>query len=122
MYYYEKQNKYGNVKTERNGIIFDSKKESTVFSDFEWKERLGVISNLQRQVKYELIPAQYKIIDGKKKCIEKSCAYVADIVYKDNETNETFVIDVKSPATRTDSYIIKRKLMLQKYGIQIKEL
>lgn len=120
MYYYGKQNKYKNIKTNQNGIKFDSKKEARIYAEYEMLEKCGEITDLQRQVKYELIPAQYMIVDGKNKCIERACVYWADIVFKDGK--ETIVIDVKSPATRTDSYIIKRKLMLYKYGIQIKEI
>ena len=72
-------------------------------------ERAGKISNLQRQVKYELIPKQ----DG-----ERACTYVADFVYID-ANGETVVEDTKG--VRTDAYKIKRKLMLWVHQIKIKE-
>ena len=43
--------------------------------------------------------------------------YVADFVYEDN--GDTVVEDTKG--MRTKEYVIKRKLMLYRYGIRIKE-
>lgn len=53
-------------------------------------------------------------------CIEKSCKYIADFVYTDNETGQTVVEDTKG--VQTKEYIIKRKLMLYLHGIRIKEV
>ena len=79
-------------------------------------ERAKLITDLQRQVSFELIPTQRK--NGK--VIERSCTYIADFVYKQNGV--TVVEDAKSPATRTAAYKIKKKLLLQKYGYEIKEV
>lgn len=97
-------------------------------------QRAGEISNLRRQVSYELIPAQrekstrvYKkgpkkgqLVPGK--VIEKATEYVADYVYTDNKTGDTIVEDTKSKPTRTKDYVIKRKLMLWRYGIRVQEI
>ena len=101
--------KYHNKKT----AGFDSKKEFNRWAELKLMERAGQISGLQRQVKYELIPAQYK--DGK--CIFRAASYVADFVYVKN--GETFVEDCKG--FRTDVYRLKAKMMYQKYGVLIKE-
>ncbi len=88
--------------------------------------RAGQISNLREQVRFELIPAQYgecgKDFKGKtvKVLLERACSYVADFVYYDNDSGQTVVEDTKG--VRTKEYVIKRKLMLQKYGIRIKEI
>ena len=94
-------------------------------------ERAGRIQELDRQVKFELIPAQYesyeryskktgkRLKDGKR-CIEKSCVYNADFVYKMD--GQRFVEDTKSDPTKTKDYIIKRKLLLWVHGIRIKEV
>ena len=104
-------NKYGAKKvTDPNtGEVFDSKKEYYRWCELHLLQRAGKIADLQRQVKYELIPKQ----DG-----ERACYYVADFVYKDADGN-TVVEDTKG--VRTDAYKIKRKLMLQVHGIRIKE-
>lgn len=108
--------KYGNKKITYNGITFDSIKEKDRYIELRLLERAGAISDLQRQVKFELIPSQR--IDGK--VVERPVFYVADFVYIQN--GEKVVEDTKSPATRTKEYIIKRKLMLYVHSIRIKEV
>lgn len=122
--------KYGNKKSFAYGKIFDSKKEARRYAELKLLQDAGEISDLELQKVYELIPAQYEYFEryGKKgqrlkdgrRCIEKSCVYKADFVYKDNRTGQTVVEDTKG--MRTIQYIIKRKLMLYRYGIRIKEI
>ena len=88
--------------------------------------RSGAIKGLKRQVKFELIPAQYEpdIINPrgkvkKGKLIERAVSYSADFVYTD-ENGKTVVEDTKG--FRTKDYIIKRKLLLYMHGIRIKEI
>lgn len=118
--------KYHNRKIERNGMIFDSVKEYKRFVDLSLLEKAGKITDLRRQVKYVLIPAQYEPdTEGKRgehrkgRLIERECAYYADFVYRDNE-GRVVVEDTKG--YRTPEYIIKRKLMLHVYGIRIREV
>ena len=106
--------KYGNRKTELDGITFDSAKEARRYAELKLLQRAGKISCLGRQVPYVLIPAQKR--DGK--VAERAVRYVADFVYDEN--GETVVEDVKG--TRTKEYVIKRKLMLWEYGIRIREV
>lgn len=106
--------KYNNHKTVIDGIAFDSLKEANRYIDLVEMERNGEISDLMRQVKFELIPSQF--VDGK--CVERKCVYVADFVYV--QDGKTVVEDTKG--FKTKDYIIKRKLMLEKYGIRIKEV
>ena len=110
--------KYGNRKTTLDGFSFDSAKEAKRYCELRLLERAGKISDLRRQVTFWLIPAQYR--GGK--LIERPVRYVADFVYVDNKTGKTVVEDVKSKATKTPEYIIKRKLLLQNYDIQISEV
>jgi len=106
--------KYNNAKY--NG--YDSKKEAKRAAELKLLEKAGVISNLQEQVVYELIPSQYRIVNGKKKCIERAIKYIADFQYVEN--GNTVVEDAKG--FRTDVYRIKKKLMLYFHDIQIKEV
>ena len=106
--------KYNNAKY--NG--YDSKKEAKRAAELKLLEKAGVISNLQEQVVYELIPSQYRIVNGKKKCIERAMKYSADFQYVEN--GNTVVEDAKG--FRTDVYRIKKKLMLYFHDIQIKEV
>lgn len=106
--------KYHAKKTELDGITFDSRKEAQRYAELKLLERSGAIHNLRRQVRYELIPAQKK--DGK--TIERACHYIADFVYEEN--GKTVVEDVKG--FRTKEYVLKRKLMLQVHGIEVREV
>ena len=94
-------------------------KERNRAAVLELMQKQGLISGLQKQVVYNLIPPQYGVVDGKKKCLERACTYKADFVYFDNEKNELVVEDSKG--FRTKDYVIRRKLMLYEHGIRIKE-
>ena len=125
-------NKYGNTKIEYCGEVFDSKREYYRYRDLKFLETCGAISDLKRQVVYELIPAQrekstkvYK--KGRKKgqpvegkVVEKAVTYIADFVYTNNTTCKEVVEDVKG--LRTRDYIIKRMLLLYIHGIKIQEV
>ena len=125
-------NKYGNKKVVIAGIAFDSKREAMRYQDLNFLEMCGAISDLKRQVVFELIPAQrekstkvYK--KGRKKgqpiegkIIEKAVTYIADFTYIDSDTGKMVVEDAKGMRTR--DYIIKRKLMLYIHGIKIREV
>ena len=119
-------NKYGSVKIKASdGTVFDSRKEAKRWEQLLLQEKAGAITDLQRQVEFELIPAQREP-DGvgvrggkiKGKTIEHAVKYVADFVY--NENGNKIVEDTKG--FRTKDYIIKRKLMLWVHGIRIKEV
>lgn len=112
-----KRKKYGNNTVEQGGQKFDSRLEFRRYTDLALMERAGQISDLRRQVQFELIPAQRRA-DG---TLERACHYVADAVYIANGV--LVVEDTKSVATRRErSYIIKRKLMLHIHGITIREV
>ena len=106
--------KYGNRITILDGQQFDSAKEARRFAELRLLERAGQIQNLQRQVPFVLIPKQER--NGK--VIERPCVYKADFVYTEN--GEEVVEDTKG--VKTKEYIIKRKLMLWQFGIQIREV
>ena len=72
----------------------------------------GLIQNLTRQKKYTLIPRQK--VNGR---TVKECDYIADFVYEENGV--VIVEDCKG--VKTDVYRIKKKLMLWRYGIDIRE-
>lgn len=116
--------KYHSRKVEVDGEVFDSVKEYRRYCELSLLERAGAITDLERQVKYVLLPAQYapvfdvKTKKWKDKCIERECSYYADFVYKEN--GKKIVEDTKG--FRTPEYRVKKKLMLYIHGIQIKEV
>ena len=130
-----RKNKYHAKKVVFDGITFDSKKEARRYEELILQERCQVISNLQRQVKYVLIPNQHaestetykrgskKGQPKRGKLLERECSYVADFVYTD-ATGETIVEDVKGyrGGGAYGIFKIKRKLMLWVHGIKIREI
>ena len=108
-----KQNKYKNKKIEYDGILWDSKKEMSYYIKFKLMEKSGEISELKRQVKYELQP-KYQF---KGKSI-RQILYIADFTYKKNGI--IHVIDVKG--YRNEIYKLKKKIFEYKYGIEIEEM
>ena len=107
------RNKYGNQRVGNHA----SKKEHARANELHMWERAGLITDLREQVKFVLIPVQ-RDKDGS--LLEKSCSYIADFTYTDNETGQMVVEDTKG--VRTKEYVIKRKLMLYVHGIRIKEI
>ena len=106
--------KYHARKIVREGMAFDSAKEYNRYCELRLIEKSGAITDLQRQVRFVLLPVQR--VDGK--VVERACTYIADFVYK--ERGETVVEDVKG--VKTKDYIIKRKLMLYIHRIKVKEV
>lgn len=130
--------KYGNHKIKNAYGTFDSIKEWERFLFLFHRQKEGTISNLRRQVEYELIPTQKgtKIEHLKTKdkvveyVIERAVHYIADFVYERN--GKTVVEDCKGGdsgyfrrgkgktfTTATPDFKIKKKLMLWVHGIQV---
>lgn len=121
--------KYKNEKVTVDGETFDSRKEFYRFLELRLMERAGKITDLRRQVRYELVPPQYdpverysektglRLRDGKK-IAERGVYYIADFVYSLPD-GSTVVEDVKG--MKTTEYVIKRKLMRHVHGIKILE-
>lgn len=99
------RSKYGAVRTGK----YASQKESKRAGELKIMESLGLISGLREQVRYELTP---KI--GK----ERASHYIADFVYIEKGIGEV-IEDCKG--YRTSDYVLKRKFMLYRYGISIRE-
>ena len=127
----KKGSKYNNKKVIVDGIKFDSKKESMRYLVLKDAQSKGIISNLERQVKYTLIPAvkeEYvKHLKTKDKVmtrtIQLAITYTCDFQYV--KDGELIVEDVKaSPnyAALDKVYILKRKMMFALKGIKIKEI
>lgn len=110
-------NKYGAKKVVVNGEVFDSKKEYYRWCDLRLLERAGKISDLKRQVKYVLIPAQREV----GKLIEREVSYIADFEYI--QDGKKIVEDVKGykRGAAYQLFSIKRKMMLRYLGITVKE-
>lgn len=123
------RSKYGNKKVKNQYGSFDSEKEFRRYLLLLDMEKKGEISNLERQVRYEIIPAQYEIISlqlktkakKQKRLKERATYYYADFAYV--KDGNMIVEDVKASAKfQDDVYRLKRKLMLYVHNITIKEI
>lgn len=119
------QTKYRNRKITVGGETFDSLKELRRWRELKLLEKAGEITDLRRQVPFEIIPDQREpdtigprggIRRGR--IIERKAVYIADFVYKNQDGREV-VEDCKG--FRTKDYLLKRKLVLFRYGIRILE-
>ena len=125
--------KYHNKPTERvtaSGAVlrFDSQKEARRYDELAALERAGKIRDLRMQVDFTLQEA-YTDSEGQR---VRAIRYRADLTYRkirDDPWEEydgsfwTLVVeDVKSCATRTKEYAMKRKLMKERFNIDIQEV
>ena len=107
---YGKYNKYNAKKTEFMGYKFDSKWEAERYGQLSSMALAGVVKDLQRQVKYEIVVNNYKI-----------CNYIADFVYTfvhENGKEEKIVEDAKG--VQTPDFKLKMKLVKALFDIDIK--
>ena len=118
--------KYHNGKVETPEGSFDSQREYMRWCVLKQLQEDGVITDLERQKKFVLIPAQREPDSrGKRgglkkgKVIERECSYIADFAYYDKKADKYVVEDAKG--IRTKDYIIKRKLMLWVHNVRIYE-
>jgi len=110
-----KRRKYGNTKIDTPDGRFDSRGEYARWKDLKLLEAAGEIKSLKRQVKYVLIPAQV----GKSGKKYRGSTYTPDFVYLEN--GELVVEDYKSLITAKEpGFVMKKKLMLKEYGIEIR--
>lgn len=112
----DKKPKYGNVKTEVDGIKFDSKKEAKRWLELKAMEQRGEINGLQRQVSIVILPKV--VIDGRTR---PATRYVPDFCYHD-KAGVYVVEDVKSKASKTPVYELKRKLLKHSLGLDVTEI
>lgn len=104
-----KRNKYGAKKTTVDGITFDSKWEAQRWGELQAMERGGLVRDLERQVKYDIV------VNG-----EKICRYIADFRYKivDDDGGEKEVVE-DAKGFETADFKIKKKLMRAVHQIDL---
>lgn len=119
------RSKYRNKKITVGGETFDSMKELRRWRELKLLEKAGEITDLRRQVPFEIIPDQREPDTigprggiRKGRIIERKAVYIADFVYRNQDGREV-VEDCKG--FRTKDYLLKRKLVLFRYGIRILE-
>ncbi len=125
-----RESKYHNQQDERAtgsgaSIRFDSKKEARRFDELMAMLRTGRIRGLKLQPQFTLQEA-YTTVEGVR---VRAIRYQADFSYElavEHPVDESgwlpVVEDVKSRATRTRVYAMKKKLMQERFGIDIQEV
>jgi hypothetical protein len=104
-----RRNKYANEATVVHGVRFASRREARRWLELKLLEGAGLISELRRQVRFELVVNEQFV-----------CEYVADFSYKDTATAQIVIEDAKGYPT--PMYRLKRKLMMAVHGIRIHEV
>lgn len=141
----QKARKYRNKPTERvtaSGAVlrFDSQKEARRYDELAALEQAGLIRELRMQVDFTLQEA-YTDSEGRR---VRAIRYKADFTYLRKMENggltkipcldgegyrlvhnpewKMVVEDVKSRATKTKQYAMKRKMMKERFNIDIQEV
>ena len=104
--------KYGNRRTEVDGLVFASAAEARRYGELRLLERAGRIAGLEVQPRYRLVVNG--VLIG---------TYVGDFRYEedtDAPDAAEVVEDVKG--VRTPVYRLKKRLLWALYGIEIREV
>jgi len=102
-------NKYFAKKTIAMGLTFDSRWEAERWGQLKAMERAGVVTQLERQIKFPLEINEQKI-----------CDYIADFRYlleEENGLSKLVVEDAKG--VQTPEFKLKKKMMKAIHGIDI---
>lgn len=112
------KSKYGNKKIVVGDMTFDSRKEYDRYQQLLLLQKVGTISQLKHQVRFELVQGVKFAHEQRKK---PAICYWADFTYiKDGVL---IVEDVKSEITRKDGvYRLKKHLMMAILNIEIVEI
>ena len=94
-----RRNKFNNKKTKVDGHLFDSKKEAKRYEELKLLQAAGEVWKLQLQPRFPLW------VNG-----TKVGTYIADFMYETSD-GKIIIEDVKSPATKTPVYNLKKKIL-----------
>jgi hypothetical protein len=102
-------NKYFAKKTVAMGLKFDSKWEAERWGQLKSMERAGIVTQLERQIRYDLTINDIKI-----------CSYIADFRYLLEEENGLFKLVVEdAKGILTPEFKLKKKLMKAIHNIEL---
>ena len=100
------KNKYNAKKVEYNGIKFDSAFELKCWQYLEQLVKEDKITNLNRQIKFELLPAN---------SVYRALNYIADFTF--NVGDKYIVADAKGLVL--PEFRLKQKIFFNRYKIEI---
>lgn len=113
----EEVTKYRAVKTEMDGIVFDSKKEAARYLELRQLKWARKIFDLEIQPTFQIAVNGVPI-----------CKYRADFRYRRYESDTARICDVPTTiiedvkGMKTPVYRLKKKLVEAQYGIRITEV
>jgi len=91
------------------GLRFDSKWEAERWGQLKSMERAGIVTQLERQIRYDLSINDIKI-----------CSYIADFRYLLEEENGLFKLIVEdAKGILTPEFKLKKKLMKAIHNIEL---
>jgi hypothetical protein len=93
------RNKYHAKKTRLDGFVFDSQMEANRWAELRLLEKQGLIRDLSRQVRYEIIPKTSR---------NRAHCYTVDFIYYEN--GKMVVEDVKG--AKLQDYILRRDMLI----------
>ena len=102
-------NKYFAKKTVAMGLKFDSKWEAERWGQLKSMERAGIVTQLERQIRYDLTINNVKI-----------CDYVADFRYLlEEEDGMSKLVIEDAKGFQTPEFKLKKKLMKAIHNIEL---
>lgn len=101
--------KWRNQKVQVDGYTFDSKREAQYYAELRLREKAGEITKIVVHPPYALIVNG--LIVGK---------YTPDFQFLENE--RVRVIDVKSPASKTEAYQLRKRVFEAVHGLHVEEV
>ena len=91
------------------GLSFDSKWEAERWGQLKAMEKAGVVTQLERQIKFELTINDIKI-----------CNYIADFRYLLQQEDKSLILIVEdAKGIQTPEFKLKKKMMKAIHGIDI---
>jgi len=114
-------NKYHAIPIHVDGVRFASKKEAARFLELQCWQKAGQIADLEVHPVYPLHVMELWR-SGSPIVVTTVGKFTADFRYLNLHTGEWKIEDVKAPATRTESYKLRKKIVEAVHGVTIDEI
>ena len=101
-----RKSKFKNIRTEIDGIRFQSKAEGNYYAMLKIREKAGEVYNVELQKPYAFVINGFLV-----------CTYKADFVFYDQVEKRERIVDVKG--VKTPEFVIKSKLMKAVHGLTV---
>lgn len=116
----EKRPKYGNLRMEVDGHVFDSRKEAARFQELKLMQQAKQIADLELQPVFPLHVME--LYRSGPIYINTVGIFKADFRYVDLVSGEIVVEDVKSEWTKNTAYQLRKRIAEAVHGIYVREV